>query len=448
MTQQKHFKQLVRARMAKTGERYAAARRTLIGAAGPSGGNGVSAAGHHFPGNVPATAALRSLLAAAGLTDPTTGAPYTETMLFGLAGGIGIGVCAFLYEQQDFASFFVAGRHLWWDDRLYLERACKRLGVEAQVFESGGAKAADTALRNALAGGRPAIVWVDAGNLPHRAMPPLWDGGGYYVVTVHRIDDAEGVAYIGDLADDLIPIPLAGLAAARGRIKKFKNRLLTVAPPVGTESVGDPSLQAAISDALRACHAGLEGADAIGSKAMFSLGAVKTWADRMHGGKDKERWEVIFTPGRRLWAGLTSINDFIEHYGTGGGLCRPLFAEFLIEAASRTGDARLKSLGEQYAQLGRDWSALADAALPEGVPMFEEAQELLARKAELLHTGAAPGEVAAVWADLGKLVASAADRFPLDNKQCDALRAALQERIAAIHADEAAAHAELGGIVG
>ena len=36
MTGQKHLKQLIRARMDKTGERYAAARRFIIGTAEPA----------------------------------------------------------------------------------------------------------------------------------------------------------------------------------------------------------------------------------------------------------------------------------------------------------------------------------------------------------------------------------------------------------------------------
>jgi len=57
----------------------------------------------------------------------------------------------------------------------------------------------------------------------------------------------------------------------------------------------------------------------------------------MHGSRDEDSWERVFTPGSRLWRGLTSINEYIEHYGTGGGLSRPLFAEFLVEADDALG---------------------------------------------------------------------------------------------------------------
>jgi len=475
MTQHKHLKQHVRARMAKTGERYAAARRHVVAAIASDGAEpwtsigaapapaddtasaGADAAGaaplsiraaFHYPGSIPATTALRSLLAAAGVRNPATGEPLTEAMLFGIAGGIGIGVFAFYYEKDDFASFFIAGRHRWQDDEGYLTRACDRLGVAPTVREDGGAKAATAALEAALAGGRPVIAWVDAGSLPHRAMPEAWRGGGYHVVTVHGIDEATGTAWIGDLADDLVPIALADLAAARARTKKQKHRLLTIEPATGPAS-GSVDLAAAIRDGLRASHEGLTGADGIGTaRSNFSLATLETLAKRMHGGRDKDRWERVFARGPRLWTALTSLHDFVEHYGTGGGLSRPLFADFLAQAGVQLDDPRLADLGRRYEDLGAAWSALADAALPDDMPLLAAAKEALARKAELLDGGGTAEELGAAWRELDDLAAKAGEDFPLDEAASDGLRAGLAERVRAIHADEVAAHAGLGEVGG
>ena len=61
MTAQKHLKQLIRARMQKTGERYATARRHLIGTTQTD--NSDPTTRWHFPGNVPGTltSAMRSI---------------------------------------------------------------------------------------------------------------------------------------------------------------------------------------------------------------------------------------------------------------------------------------------------------------------------------------------------------------------------------------------------
>jgi hypothetical protein len=437
MTAHKHLKQLVRARMRKTGESYASARRHVLTKAGPADGDPVLR--WHFPGNVPAPTALRVLLAHAGVRAPHTGEPFSEAMLFGLAGGIGIGVFSFYYEKENIASFFVAGRHLWHDHLAYLRRACERLGLSVEVRESGGAKTAEQHLRDLLLHG-PCVAWVDAVRLPHRAVPTACGGGSYHVVTVYRIDEA-GTALVGDLTDEPIPVPLAALAEARAGIKKDRNRLLRV-----TGVPGPIDLAAAVRDGLRACVAGLTGEGAPKSaRSQFSLDAIGRWAERLHGSKDKERWERVFPPGGRLWQGLVSVHEYIEHYGTGGGLCRPLFADFLTEASVALGRPELRSLAERYADLGRAWGELAEAALPDDVPELREARELHALKAELRVSGGpdAVDAVRAAWDRLGELGRQARDKFPLTDADCAALRARLQARVAALYEGERAAHAAL-----
>ncbi len=183
-------------------------------------------------------------------------------------------------------------------------------------------------------------------------------------------------------------------------------------------------------------------------KTNFSLEAFRVWAARLHGGRDKEAWERVFAPGHRLWRGLTSIHEFIEHYGTGGGLCRPLMAEFLAEAAAALRDDRLRPLADCYQELGRGWSELADAALPDDVPEFAEAKEQYTRRSELLNSGGTREEVRAAWARLAELEQAARARFPLSDSDCDALCARLSERVMALYQAEVAAHEELGRLAG
>jgi hypothetical protein len=435
MTAQKHLKQLIRARMQKTGERYATARRQIISKAQPETKD--PAIRWHLPGNVPGTTALRILLTHHGVRAPHTGEPFSEAMLFGLAGGIGIGVFAFYYEREDFASFFVAGRHQWHDDEAYLKEALVRMGCQPLVQESGGVKAAEQQLRGLLNEG-PCVAWVDMAGLPHRAMPAAWSGGGYHIVMVYRINEADGTALIGDLTDEPISIPLADLAQARARIKKQKNRLLAL-----RSAAALPPLEQLVRAGLERCHEVLQHPTLPGMKSNGKLEALQVWARRLHGSKDKEGWERVFRPGANLWRGLTSIYQFIEHYGTGGGLCRPLFAEFLREAAAALRQPALETLAEQYADLGREWSALAEAALPDEVPLLREAKELHVRRAELLHEGAAAEEVRATWQRLDELQQQASAQFPLTAEDCAALRAQLQTRVQALYEGEVAAQAAL-----
>src|SRR5688572_15425948 len=104
MTRQATFKEKVRARMEKTGERYAAARLALLQQAAatavPDGAQIVP--GYTVVSGVHAdTALLCAALRQAGALDPATGRPFTEVKLYGLSGGIGF--MYFLFEYRGHA---------------------------------------------------------------------------------------------------------------------------------------------------------------------------------------------------------------------------------------------------------------------------------------------------------------------------------------------------------
>jgi hypothetical protein len=426
MTSHKHLKQLVRARMEKTGERYASARRQVARGTTPAAENPIDA---HRPGRVPAATALRILFNHAGLD-------LSEPVTFALAGGIGAGVFAFLYEKEDFASLFLAGRHAWHDEKGYLTHAAKRLGFTPMIKEAGGAGPAEKNLRSALEAGRPVIAWVDAGHLPHRAMPTTMSGAAYHLVTVYAVDG--DTALLGDLGPKPVEIPLAELTRARGRIKKDKYRLLWVegeAPPA-------PSVVAAFKAGIA------HGAKELATCRMknFRLDAFRDLADRMEGKKGKESWTVMFPPGHRMWTALTSLYEYVEHYGTGGGLCRTIMAEGLAEGARRFKMPGLAPIAGRYAELGRAWSALANAALPDAVPACREAKSLISRRAALVRSGGKPAEIAECWRELHRLGAEARKRFPMSDTDAQALRHALRERLLAIHSAEVVALEALSAV--
>ena len=437
MTRQKHFKQLVRSRMAQTGESYTTARRHVLAARTES--DTTLSESPHFPGAHPETTALRAALAHAGVTNPATGDFFTEPMVFGIAGGIGAGVFHFYYAAEDFASFYVAGRHRWHESDAYVHDACLRFSVTPTVLETGAKKKAATNLADAVDATGCAIAWVEMALLAYRGIPSFYAGGGYHVITVYSLSDDE--ALIGDLTDEPIAIPLSDLAEARARIKKQKNRVLTVAGPQQNFDVRE-----AVLAGIKACHDGLQNQ----RMKNFTLEAFKTWADRIHGSSGKESWEQVFPPGHRLLQGLRSVYDFVEHYHTGGGLMRPLYAAFFSEAAAALNDEAFTPLAEMYAELGRLWSELADAALLDGVAPFREAKELIARREEvfLSQGAAATEEVKGIWTQLTALEQAMSKEFPLTDAESASLRAELKERILDIYAKECAAHEALGSFVG
>jgi hypothetical protein len=370
----------------------------------------------HAAGCIPATTALRIQLRHAGVE-------FSEPLLFLLAGGIGAGVFSFVYEKEDSASLFLAGRHLWADDQAYLTAAANRLGFRAIVKETTSAKAAEDQLRTALDEEHPVIAWVDLAHLPHRAAPARLSGGGYHVLTIYSLSGDS--ALCGDLGPEPVAIPLRDLGIARQRIAKQRNRLLWLERAKGT---GKPPTQAAQVDAaLATCVSTLKKA----KMANFRLDAFQELADRMSG-SNKESWAIMFPPGGRMWAALTSFHDYVSHYFTGGGLCRTIFAEGLREAG------RVQS-ADTYAELGKAWDAAAAQALPDTCAACKEGRELLARKAALARSGGPVREIRACWERLDRLSAEARKRFPIPPAEAAALRGELAHTVRDLFVRETAA---------
>ncbi len=444
MTKQKHLKALVRARMQKTGESYVVARRHVLRKAAAVETR--DSQSYHLPGNIPATTALRILLSASNVCFDQAEHPISEALLFGCAGGIGAGVFAFRYEQEDFSSFFVAGRHLWQDDHAYLESACKRIGVKTEVTETGSKKVAGQQLQDAMADKLPVIAWCDQASLPGHCTPAAMVGGQYHVVTVYDI--AEEKVLIGDLADAPQWISLKAFNESRAGIKKQKNRILRiVAAPKSVE------LKKCAKAGIRECHATLVGKGTVkppGGKSMaanFTLPAFEKWADLMHGSKSDKSWAKAFPRGLNLWRGLTSIYSFI-HYGTGGGLTRPLYAQFFQEVHGIFRMDILQELANRYEDLGKRWDELAEAALPDEVEIFQRFKQLCVARAELTlsQDHEAEDRLPKVVAEMDELSQSARDAFPLDAAVCESLRSELSDKIRALHQDELAAHELLGKV--
>jgi hypothetical protein len=428
MTTHKHAKARVRARMARTGERYATARSHVMREApGAAGAATPAVAEPAAPGTNAGAAALRSLLAAAG-------APISEPLALVLGGGIGLGVFQFHYAAEDVATFFLAGRHRWDADRAFIVESLRRAGCEPLVSEATSPTKADRQLREALAAGGPVVAWLDFAELGTRAYPAHHSGGGYHVVVVRDIDDARGVAHIDDLADGPLAVPLEDLARARGRIAKDRHRLVRLAPGARAEIT-----PAALAAGLQATLDGF----ASPRTRNFGLDALDDLAARMRG-DGKGSWTAVFAHGGQLLDALLAVHDGIELQGSGGGLVRTPFAAGLQEAAAQGGTADPASLAEvaaTYQALGERWTALAGQVLPGEIPALRRARELSVSRAVAYRTQGtgARDALEASWAEHATVRAEVEDCFPLDEAQRRAFLDAVAGSVTSLHAAERAA---------
>ncbi|HET9345611.1 MAG TPA: DUF4872 domain-containing protein [Candidatus Limnocylindrales bacterium] len=428
MTNQKHLKSRVRARMARTGESYASARAHVVAGGGPAGGASSQPGTAATHGVHAETTAIRSLATAAGVAIP-------EELALVVGGGLGAG--AFVFHYPDFSSLYLAGQGSFDHNARFVRSGLERLGLAVDVAETGGAAAARRNLEEALANG-PAIAWCDFVTLGTRGIPPGMAGGGYHVVVVRSIDTANGVATIEDLRP-AETVELERLAEARARIAKDRNRVISV-----SGRSGEADLAAATASGLRAMVDGLRNP----RSSTFGIGAFERLADRLTSDRGREARTVVFPRGRRLWVGLRSIYEFVETYGTGGGLMRPLFARGLELAATDGGQPALAEAAERYASIGREWSAFAGAALPASERLFAETRQALDARVDRFRAGATIEEMRWLSDRLDQLADEAADDFPLTEEESVELLADLAARLREIAAAERAALDVLEAAIG
>ena len=439
MTTQKGFKLVVRARMAKTGERYSAARRALL-ADGRSAAHEADRAaattpsGYRLRGGLdPNSASVANVLAAQGVTSGLTGQPLSEALVLGVGGGLGAGYILWQFKALKAATILTLGFSNQWQYPSipgWLGKTLERLGVQGELHETGGAVTARGTLDGILAAGDPAIVFVDQQALGIWGQPDALSGVSGYPVVACGLTD-EGSYLVDDRGRAPLVLPAETMAAARGRIGSWRHRLIRLHPAAGTGS----------ADALRgAIRAGLrDQVDHLSSRSdSFSLPAWRKWSRLMTDRRNAKAWPRVFADGAGLFSALVSIVEGVDSgVGAGGGHLRELYAEFLDEAAAALDQPLLGQAGDRWRAAADRWEDLADAAVP---PDLEGALEAVAA-AETLHESLMAGELgrpaaasaaSTVWGTRSRY----ADAFPLPQDRIDELFADLGERLAAIHEAE------------
>jgi hypothetical protein len=390
----------------------------------------------HFGGRHGESASIRNLLAYAGVRDPHRGEPLTEAACFGIAGGIGAGYsfCPSLPRYGTGSGVSVVGRH-----RIYATGAAwyrgffDRIGAKVRITETA---AEGKAYRNLLAeldAGRPTVVWCGRSALPFLGKPMDSANCFMHSFVVFGVDETKEIAYGADRAAGPVTLGLEELAEARRAVCSHRNRTLTLDPP---PRLTRSTVKSAMLAGLQAC------ADELlrGKMKTFSLPGLEIWARMIANASNKDGWLEVFRE-HLMFAALRDVFDSIETVGTGGGLYRPMFAEFLEEAAAVTGRKALGELAETYRELGGQWSALADAAMPDSTPAFKKTKTLLRKRNRLYET---KGEKARRQIDeasrqLQRIEAGADRTFPLGPDETRELLEGLRGQILALHEAETAA---------
>lgn len=380
---------------------------------------------HHFDGLAWATGYLTNALAYQGVTAPHTGKPYTETLLMGINGGLCAGYFSFEYKGYLPHVHFLT-RYLFDEEP---GKVFERLAIPMHVQQTKDSVKGAANVVNALASGKPAIVWADVVMLDYMTFNPsgITD---YWLVMPLLVYGYEhgGEVNIADRACVPLTASAETFTAARAKIGKTKNRMMTIDAP------NPDKLPDAVRGGIQACIDIFLREPPVGSKSSFGLDAYQKWAKLLET-KAKESWAVRFAPGARMYNGLTTTYLSIEDYFTGGRGARHIYADFLDEAAIILDKPALRDVGSIFREAALEWDALASALLPDEVPLFREARELMDRNYHLfLEQGnASIEERRANNARAKELEQIAATDFPLSDAEAAAMRAHIRDRVLAIH---------------
>ncbi|GGQ48344.1 BtrH N-terminal domain-containing protein [Couchioplanes azureus] len=342
MTDRRRLKQLVRERMARTGESYTTARRHVVRpepAALPSGL--VPGYDEFGPGQHRLSSLAVHLLRQAGVA-------CSEAMVCGLAGGIGFMYAVFEYRGMPPIMTIVAQHH----PDPWVESALRRLPLSFAEEHSTSTLRALAALRAAVERGRAVYVSVDRSRLP-------WHSGRAALATEPYGVVVAGIDGDTVLVDDsaAVPhrLPMDEFATAWAGHKKGRHHRIVVE----TAGAGRPDPGAAIATTVAHLTGPVLGH---AFDANFGFSGMRRLAAQLRDGRTKSGWQRRFGSPEAFGAAMRRLYECLELSYTAPGGTRPLYADFLDEAAGMLGRPALADAAGLFRESGAHWSALAARA--------------------------------------------------------------------------------------
>ncbi|HJS19610.1 MAG TPA: DUF4872 domain-containing protein, partial [Anaerolineales bacterium] len=239
----------------------------------------------------------------------------------------------------------------------------------------------------------------------------------------------DGTVLVADRSRKPLPLSMADLTRARGRVKEDKYRLMTLDAPQPAR------LAAAVQKGISQAIALFTEEPPRGARDNFGFAAYEKLAEMLVNTRNKHSWERFFAPGARMYHALAGspiqpgAYHWIMTWGAADGAERGLYADFLDEAAQILKKPSLKEAAVKFRESYKLWLKLADAMLPDNVPLLGESKKLIQKKHDLfIEQGeAALPEIRNINTRLSELLKESETSFPLSNAQAADLRAHLRE---------------------
>ena len=362
------------------------------------------------------TGSIQNALALQGAVAPHTGEPYSEALLLGVSGGITFGYFTFEYEGYLPHVVFLT-RNTFDPFPTILER----LGIVQDVRQTNKAEIGDNNLKESLDSGLYPLVWVDSFSLSYNGSESSETNWNMMPIVTIGMDG--NVVEVADRSSRPLHVSMEELRQARGRIKKDKYRSITFDAPQPAK------LAAAVSKGIYQCIQLFTEKPPKGARNNFGFAAYQKLADMLVNTRNKQSWVRLFGTGERLYHALAGsvvqpgAYTWIQTWGAGPGAERGLYGDFLDGAADILHKPGLKECAEGFRESYTIWTELAQALLPDEVPLLAESKKLIQRKYDLfLEEGqAALGEIKLMDVRFKELISQVESEFPLSQAEIGSL---------------------------
>lgn len=297
----------------------------------------------------------------------------TAPLIFGVAGGIGIGynLCD---PKQEEVVLTVGFRNAWNHKSLFIDKATERLGIEANILTTSSVSKAELWLDQALTFG-PCLVWMDAYFLNYLKIKQIC--AGCYGRIVEVLEKKDGLYVLND-SGFIFTLTPEQLGQARSAIRNMKNRIWVL----------DNRLPV---DVGRAIRIGIEDCiDNMGSNSRsYAIPTLKKWSKSLSDEKSENGWIQLFNNRDKQYLLDCLIQCFLNLniFSDGGGY-RYIYSRFLTEASDILKNPGLARAARSYERLGGLWADFSYMALSDQYDSLANLRRLMMdRLAEISQDG-------------------------------------------------------------
>lgn len=279
------------------------------------------------------------------------GYPMSEEMIFGIASGL-----SFLYMNQAHSPM-VCGRSKVFE---FEKKLAERLNITIKCKASKDYTKVSDITRNMIDTNNPVLIYADMPYLSYLGMNPHSHFGGHAVVlfgydeSIQKfwLSDRDNHDYPirvpeGQINQDYHLVDYCEIEKARSSSHRpfpANNKYLTF-DFGGYKAVDKTVLQSAVRET---CEIMLNP-----PAQLLGINGIKKFS------KEILKWKQ-FSMNKLKTAGITNYFQINKDGGTGGGIFRKMYGEFLIEAAPIAKNESFITLGHKFMDIAQKWDTISD----------------------------------------------------------------------------------------